>query len=104
MQPALMRFGVRPVFFVMAAVVVLIVAYIFADDLRHLGGDYGLASEDCLTREEMTSFIRRHHVAEHARMSGLRSLSAWMGLVPPDLGIELDWYGEEDTGDDQILP
>ena len=79
----------------------LILAYFYGAEMRDLGLGHGLSHSDCLTREEMTKFIRRHHASDHLKTGGLQSLSARLGLVPPHLDLSVDWGAE--SGDEAVI-
>lgn len=82
---------------------VAVVAFVYAEEIKRTGFGHGLVESDCLTKAEMTRFIRRHHASEHLSESGLRSLSARLGLLPPDLDIEVDWEFLGNKPDASIL-
>ena len=76
---------------VLAVVFVTVIVLVFTDGLREIWLEQVDLRSECLTREEMTTFIRRHHTSDHPRTSGLRSLSAKMGLMPPGVDIDVNW-------------
>ena len=108
MQPALIRFlrwleSLSTVRVLLGISVIATLAFLYADVLKDFGLGVNASGSDCLTRDEMTNFIRRHHAADHSRTSGLRSLSAQLGLLPPGIDIEVDWDSRPRTDEQADL-